>query len=115
MFHFVSHVWNVRNVNDGLLVTLTQRDLDSLAVPAMVDELHDLVLENGSRNLYLDFERVHQIASQVIGKLIALDDRLHRMGGRIILNNLDSSLYELMQAAYVTDTLEIHPSPLQTA
>jgi anti-anti-sigma factor len=114
-FHFLSHPWDVRNVADGIFVTLTQRDLDRMTVSLMVDELYDLVLENGAANLYLEFEQVNYLASIVISKMIGLDARLRLVGGRLILSNLDPSLYETLQAACVADTLDIRVSQLQNA
>jgi len=106
-FHFLSHPWEVRNMEDGLLVSMTHRDLDALSVPVLADELYDLVLENGLANLYLDMSQVHHITSMAIGKLLSLDTRLHRIGGRLILSNLEPSVHDLFEAANIAEILDI--------
>jgi anti-anti-sigma factor len=114
-FHFLSHSWEVKEVDDGLLVRCTHRDLDALTIPVMVDELYELVLENGPPNLYLDFGQLHYLASIVIGKLISLNEKLHHIGGRVVVCNLDPSLYEPFRVARVTELLDIRVNDLQEA
>lgn len=105
--HFVSHQWQVKDVEDGILVALTCRDLDAMTVPVLVDELHELVLESGLPNLWLDFTDVQFLASIVMGKMIAIDQRLHRHGGKLILCNVNPDLYGILAAARITDLLDI--------
>ena len=112
-FRFLSHQWEMQDVEDGILVTLAHRDLDALTTPVLVDELYDLVLENGQRNLYLDFGRVHFLASVVVGKLLALDNRLRTVGGRLALCNVPDALYESLRAARVTETLDVRAGEYQ--
>lgn len=114
-FRFVSHPWEMQDLEDGVLVTLAHRDLDALMVPVLVDELFDLVLENGQRNLYLDFGRVHFLASIVIGKLLALDARLNTVGGRLVLCNVHKTLEDSLRAARVTDVVEVRAEEYQHA
>jgi anti-anti-sigma factor len=114
-FHFLSHPWEVQDVEDGILVACTRRDLNAITVPVLVDELYELVLECGRPNLYLDFAQVNYLASIVIGKLLALDTRLHQIGGRLIVCNLDPSVYELCLAANVTEVLDLRVNEYQSA
>jgi anti-anti-sigma factor len=106
-FHFVSHPWEVQDVQDGTLVVFTERDLDPVTVSVLTDELYELVLESGQPNLYLDFGQIHNTASIVVGKLIALDTRLRQVGGRLILCNLDPQVYEFFRVANVTQILDL--------
>jgi anti-anti-sigma regulatory factor len=92
--HFVSHPWEVQDVEDGTIVKLTQSDLDA----ALTDDLMELVLESGRPNLYLDLLEVRSLSSAIAAKLFALDRRLRDTGGRLILCNLASALHEALQA-----------------
>ena len=105
--HFCTHPWEVKDLEDGTLVELTQRDLDPESVAILVDDLCELVLESGRPNLYLDFARVQMLASVVIGKMISLDKKLHLHGGKLILGNIDSELYRFLQIARITDVLDV--------
>jgi anti-anti-sigma regulatory factor len=91
--HFVTHPWEVQDVDDGTVVKLTEHDLRM----AQIDELLELVLESGRPNLYLDLLEVRSLPSQVASKLFGLDRRLRATGGRLILSNLVPDLCEVLQ------------------
>jgi anti-anti-sigma regulatory factor len=91
--HFVSHAWQVQDVEDGIVVKLTEQDLDA----ALADELLDLAMESGRPNLYLDLLQVRALSGSIAGKLFGLDRQLRRNGGRLILCNLASMLCEALQ------------------
>src|ERR1044071_1145210 len=97
-FHFCSHAWEVRDMVDGTLVTLSNRDLSRDTVPLLVDELFELVQESGRANLYLDFGSVGLVPSLTIGKLVALSAKLQQHGGRLELRNVNSPLEESLEA-----------------
>jgi anti-anti-sigma factor len=106
-FHFCAHSWEVRDLEDGTVVTISNRDLDRETIAVLVDELLELVMESGQANLYLDFERIGLISSVVIAKMLLLDTKLREHGGRLILLNVNPSNYRLFQAARLTDALDI--------
>jgi anti-sigma B factor antagonist len=112
-FRFLSHPWTMQYKADGILLECTHKDLDAMTVPVLIDELYTLVLENGLPNLYLDFSQVNSTASAVIGKLVALDARLKKAGGRLVLCNVDPVLHETLEAAHIADTLEVRVSEYQ--
>ena len=91
--HFVTHPWEVQDVDDGTVVKLTEHDLRM----AQIDELLELVLESGRPNLYIDLLEVRSFPSQVASKLFGLDQRLRATGGRLILSNLAPELCEVLQ------------------
>ena len=76
----LSHLWEVEDVEDGIAVRLTPRDLDVETLAILADELTELALESGRPKLYLDFGRVNLLTSVVIGKLFAVDRRLREAG-----------------------------------
>jgi anti-anti-sigma factor len=106
-FHFCTHTWEVRDIDDGTLIMMTQRDLDMETVPLLVEDLFEIVQESGQPNLYLDFSKVQLIASVVIGKMIAVNEKLREHGGRLIVLGLDPVHYEMFQATRLTDMLDI--------
>jgi anti-anti-sigma factor len=106
-FHFCSHSWEVRDTQDGTLVKLTQRDLDQDTVAVLVDELFELVRESGRSNLYLDLGGIRLMASAVLGKMLSLDTKLRKHGGRLILVNIDPFIFQMFHAARLTEILDI--------
>jgi anti-anti-sigma factor len=106
-FHFCAHSWEVRDIADGTMVTLSNRDLSAETCADLVDDLAGLVLESGLPNLYLDFERIGLISSEVLGKLIELQTRLRERGGRLTLLNVKPHLAAIFEAAQLNDVLDI--------
>ncbi len=107
-FHFYSHAWEVRDMEDGTRVRLSARDLDPESISVLVEDLFELAQESGQPHLYLDFAEIRQVASVVMGKLLALHARLREHGGRVILQSLNPLPYETLQAARLTEILEVH-------
>jgi anti-anti-sigma regulatory factor len=93
--HFVSHPWEVQDVEDGTVVKLTERDLQD---PGLTADLLELARESGRPRLFLDLLEVRGISSGVAGKLFALDRQLREVNGRLILSNLAPTLCEALQA-----------------
>jgi anti-anti-sigma regulatory factor len=114
-FVFLAHPWEVKNVDDGLMVTVSQNELDASTIAVLVDELVELARESGQGKLYVDFSQVRQLANIVFGKLITLDAKLRNMDCRLTLCNVQSYLYQSFQAARLTDNLDIRLSPASEA
>jgi anti-anti-sigma regulatory factor len=93
--HFVSHPWEVQDVEDGTVVKLTERDLQD---PGLTIDLLELALESGRPRLFLDLLEVRAMSSGVAGKLFALDRQLREANGRLVLTNLAPTLCEALQA-----------------
>jgi anti-anti-sigma factor len=106
-FHFCTHPWEVRDVANGIQVTLARRDLDPSSVSSLVEDLFELVLESGQRDLYLDFGEIQMIPSVIIGKLIALNTKLGERRGRVVVVNLDPAVHDTFRATRVGDVLEL--------
>jgi anti-anti-sigma factor len=107
-FHFLSHRWEVKNLEDGILVTIGQQDMDAV----LVDELFELFLESGQPNLYLDLRDVRLLASVRFSQLILLHIKLRRSGGRLVLCNLNAYIFEAMQAVRLTEIFDIREEAL---
>ena len=92
--HVLSHPWEVQAVADGTLVRITPRDLNVETVSVLADELFELALESGPPTLYMDLGAVTHLPVVVCGKLLALQRRLHEVGGRLVLKNLNPTPQE---------------------
>jgi anti-anti-sigma factor len=108
-FHFLSHRWDVTNLDDGIQVALHQNELDAHTVADLVDELVELVRETGRTRLYLDFSQVRVLASIVFGKLISLDARLRAMACQLTVCNVEPFVYQTFEAGKLTEILDIRP------
>jgi anti-anti-sigma regulatory factor len=108
-FHFVSHSWEVKNLDDGLTVTVGQHELDPSASADLVDELFELVRESGQSNLYVDLGNVSQLANIDIGKLNALDALLRTIDCRLILCNVAPAVHQAIRDTRLTDNLDARP------
>ena len=106
-FHFCSHSWEVRDIEDGTIVKLRNRDLNADNVPALVDDLFVLVEESGRPNLYLDFADIGLAPSVAISKMVALTSRLDQQGGRLVILNVNPAMLEVLESLQLTDVLEI--------
>jgi len=102
---FLSHRWEVTATASGLTVTIAQEDLDSKAIWILFDELYELALEYGKPDLFVDFKKVRCLANIGFGKLITLDKKLREVDCRLVLCNVDPSLYKALQAARLTENL----------
>lgn len=96
--HFVSHPWQVQDVPDGTVVTLSAADVRDANLG---EDLLELVRESGRPNLYLDLMEVRSLPSSAAGTLFGLDQRLRETGGRLVLSNLSPQLSEALQAQNV--------------
>jgi anti-anti-sigma regulatory factor len=106
-FHFCTHPWEVRDVANGLQVTLTRHDLDPTADSSLVEDLYELILESGQRDLYLDFGEIPMAPSVIIGQVVALNAKLGERGGRLIVINLDPAVHDTFRATRIGDVLEL--------
>jgi anti-anti-sigma regulatory factor len=91
-FHFCSHAWEVRDLDDGVIVSLRNRDFDAENLACLADELIVLITEAGKPVLYLDFENIGLVSSGGLGKLTELNAALRQKGLQLKLLNLNSAL-----------------------
>ena len=107
------HPWEVQEIENGTLIRFTQRELDVETAAVLIDELTAFALEGGRLPVYLDLGLVRFLPSLVIGKLLALDHRLHALRSRLYLCNLDPFVVELLQVVRWPDALMSTASPLR--
>jgi len=104
-FHFVSHPWQVQEVEDGTLVKVSAHDLDESTIAILVDDLFDLSMAEGRPNLYLDFLEVRELPAGLARQLFALDEKLRDVGGKLILQNLQSSIAKTLRQTKCVESL----------
>jgi anti-sigma B factor antagonist len=73
--------------------------------------LHQLVksqLENGKRDILLNFENVEFIDSFGVGEILASYISTHNLGGKLKLVRISKKLYLIFQVTMLTRVLEIY-------
>lgn len=80
-------------------------DLDTL-----FNYLNQLVQEQQSVELVLDFAHVSNISSVFIGELMALASRSHTAGGKIELINVNDQVHEILVLTYIDKHIPIKRS-----
>lgn len=73
--------------------------------------LHQLVksqLENGKRDILLNFENVEFIDSFGVGEILASYISTHNLGGKFKLVRISKKLYLIFQVTMLTRVLEIY-------
>jgi anti-anti-sigma factor len=106
-FHFLGHSWQVKDVADGIMVTVTQQELNPDTVADLDDDLLELARESGQRNFYLDLGDVRFLGSAALDKLISLDAMLQKMDCRLKLCNIDPLVYRSLQATPLTENIDL--------
>ena len=104
--------WDVREAEDGLLVRVRLRDLDTGTAMLLFDALLHLARESGRPNLYLDCGAVEFLSSAVLGRLVLLHRKMRDGGGQLTLFNLTPVVGEVLKASLLTDLLDIRGVPL---
>ena len=62
-------------------------------------ELFAVVEQGGCRKVILDMAKVRYVTSSVLGKLISLHRKLHRIEGRLVICNLGTEMNEIMSTS----------------
>lgn len=99
----------VEDIGDVTVVNFTDRKiLDDQTIQAIGEQLYSLVDEVGRRKILLNFANVEYLTSAVLGKLIALNNKLKAVGGRLILCNIDPQIYEVFEITKLNKVFSIH-------
>src|ERR1700719_1097593 len=88
----------VEDIGDVTVVSFTDRKiLDEQNIQVIGDQLFSLVDELGRKKILLNFGNVEYMSSAALGKLITLNKKVQATGGRLILCNIDTSIYEVFE------------------
>ena len=71
--------------------------LDQHTIDLVGDPLFRLVDELGRRKVLLNFGNVEYLSSAALGKLITLNKKVNGSGGKLILCNIDPTIYEVFE------------------
>ena len=99
----------VEDIGDVTVVNFTENKiLDEARIQIIGDQLFQLVDEVGRRKILLNFGNVEYLSSAALGKLITLNKKLQNVGGRLILCNIDSTIYEVFEITKLNKLFSIH-------
>ena len=93
---------------DGVVATITRPHLsEEENIEVFGKELIDLVDQYGCRHIIVSLQQVTYITSAALGKLIALNRRLHRKSGRLIVCGALDAVKDVLQASRLNDYFTI--------
>jgi anti-anti-sigma factor len=84
--------------------------LDPKSVPAVTEDLYDLVDNRKFAKILLDLSAVRFLSSPMIGTLVALHKKTLDHGGQVVLCGLSGNLYRVFQVSRLTTVLRFAPS-----
>jgi anti-sigma B factor antagonist len=97
----------VTEIDNVLVVRFTDRKiLDELIIQDLGKELFSLV-EDGPRNLLLNFTNVDFLSSAALGKLISLHKKVERAGGVLKLSNIKPEIYDVFKITRLNEKFDI--------
>ncbi len=101
----------VSEVGDVTVVRFADRKiLDTLAVQELGNELFALVDEENRANILLNFTGVEFLTSAALSKLITLEKKVRRAGGKLKLSNVRSHIYEVFEITRLNRVFDIRDS-----
>jgi anti-anti-sigma factor len=94
---------------DGADFSVRFRDHSiAFGVPTVVgEELCSVAGQEECRNIILDFSGVDLLTSEMLGKLVTLNKRMRRKGGKLTLCNICPYVREVFAITHLDTTFEI--------
>lgn len=88
----------VEDIGEVTVVNFTDKKiLDEQNIQVIGEQLFSLVDELGRRKILLNFSNVEYLSSAALGKLITLNKKVNASGGKLILCNIDPTIYEVFE------------------
>jgi anti-anti-sigma factor len=81
---------------------------DDRIIRTLFDQLDEQFVSAGRNRIVIDFGDLEAFASYAIGRLIALNDKLPRQGGRLALCNLAPAVAEIIDIMNLRKRFNIH-------
>jgi len=98
----------VQAVDDVTVVHLTDADLlETEQIRRIGQDLSDLVEGKARCKLAIDFGRVRQLSSSILGVLVALRKSIERNGGRLVLCGLSDELLSIFRVTKLDRLFEL--------
>ena len=89
----------IEEVGDVAIVRfLDRRILDDDNIKQLGQQLFRMVDEDHCYNILLNFSNVDFLSSAALGKLITLEKKIRSHGGKLLLSNLRSEIYDTVFA-----------------
>ncbi len=98
----------VDEVGEATIVRFrVQRLLKERTIEMIGDQLSDLLEAQGRRRLVLNFGNVEAIVSTMLGKVMALNEKVQASGGKLVLCNIDPGVYQIFETLQLPQHLSI--------
>ena len=88
---------------------LDKKIRDEEQIQKLGDELFSLVDEENSKAILLNFKDVEIMSSAALGKLIRLDKKVKKAGGKLKLCSICPNIYEVFTITKLNQVYDIHP------
>jgi anti-anti-sigma factor len=89
---------------------LDRTNLDDRTASEMTEYLTTLARAEGPVVIRLDFRRVEWIGSAAVGTLIGLNRRVNETAGRLVLENVNATVADVLRLTRLDRVLEIRPT-----
>jgi anti-sigma B factor antagonist len=98
----------IEPIGDVSVVRFTDKKLiDDQTIRLIGDQLCSLVDEQGQRKILLNFGNVEYLSSAALGRFIILHKKVIAAGGRLVLYNIDSQIYEVFAVTKLNKLFDI--------
>jgi anti-sigma B factor antagonist len=98
--------------DDVVRVRFTDQHLtDEANIEEISRELFSIVDQFGKRKIILDLEGMKLITSSVLGKMITLHRRLHRLDGKLVICNAEDYVSEILKTSRLFDYFNVVADP----
>jgi anti-anti-sigma factor len=105
----IPNLVSLRPVQDVIVVQFLSRSLlDPLAIEA-VDEQLTAVLNSTQPKVLLDFEKVESVASAMIGRLVALQQKVEAAGGQLAFCGVGAFLAQIFSLCPLPEAIRMYP------
>jgi anti-sigma B factor antagonist len=103
------HRWlRIEPVGEVVVATFTESDiLDLEMIRGLGDQLLGLADDEG-RRIVLNFQNVSRLSTALVGKVVALQQRLKKLGGRLALCQVAPHLKEAMSLLKLPQLVPIY-------
>jgi anti-sigma B factor antagonist len=101
----------VRKQGDVCVVEFEDRKiLEEHVINQIGERLSEIIEDEGSAKLLLDFRNVEHLSSAALGMLITLNKRLGERQGRLVLANIHPQIYEVFKITRLNKLFNIQSS-----
>lgn len=101
----------VDKVGDVTVVELTDKKiLDEISIGQIGEQLRQIVLQQASPKLVLDFVNVQYMSSSALGMLITLHKRVRESGGQLRMCCIQPAIYEVFVITRLNEIFQILPT-----